>query len=238
MVVARDFLRDIPLEWIARLYLHSDEMPEFRELAPYLSRQREWLMGRLAAKDVVRTWVFRHHPTDGELVHPSTIIIRNDELGRPLVAWIAGCEARPQISISHCPRAAMAAAGEAPLGVDIAVASPVPLELWDEFTTPKEREMLAELLRAQPIESWATRVWCAKEAVGKALGIGLAGRPRDFEVTAVGAQGQVQVCHRPTGEVFDVSTDRDETMILAATVRSPQARFALRTPDVVLGPSP
>jgi phosphopantetheinyl transferase len=152
------------------------------------------------------------------LIHPATIVIRNDELGRPVVVQIAGCEGGPQISISHCAKAGMAATGELPLGVDIALASPVPLELWEEFTTADERQLLAERLRAQPAESWATRVWCAKEAVGKTLGIGLAGRPRDFEVVAV-AGNRVQVCYRPTGEVFDVATDRDEGLLLALTTR-------------------
>jgi acyl transferase domain-containing protein/phosphopantetheinyl transferase len=234
LTVARDFLRDIPMDWIARIYLHSDEMSEYRELAPFLARQREWLMGRLAAKDVVRTWVFRRDPSAGQLIHPSTIVIRPDALGRPVVVRIAGSDSLPEISISHCSRAAMAVAGEVPVGVDIALVSPAALEVWEQFTTATEAELFADRLQTEPDEEWATRLWCAKEAVGKALGTGLAGRPRDFQATDFDANGRIQICHLPTGELFSVSTERDDALVMALTERGPAAPFGTETSDFEL----
>jgi phosphopantetheinyl transferase (holo-ACP synthase) len=40
-------------------------------------------------------------------------------------------------------------------------------------------------------DEWLTRAWAAKEAVGKAEGSGLAGRPKDFAITACGPDGIV-----------------------------------------------
>ncbi len=155
-----------------------------------------------------------------------------------MVVSIAGSEARPEISISHNARGAVAAAGDVPVGVDMALASPQQLELWDSFTTPGERELFADFLRSQPEQSWATRLWCAKEAVGKALGIGLAGRPRDFQAMAAGTDGRIDVVHRPTGEAFSVSTDREGMLLVALTVCRPQARLGSPAPGAVLDPSP
>ena len=180
----------------------------------------------------------RRQDGPGELAHPATIVLENDAQGQPLVSRIAGHEAPPRISISHCGKAAAATAGDQPTGVDVAPASSSPLELWDQFTTAAEREIFAELLRGEPDEFWATRLWCAKEAVGKVLGTGLGGRPRDFEAAAAQADGTIQICHRPTGEVFTVSTSRDEAVLLAITARDPQTRFEPPRPDVVLGFAP
>ncbi len=228
MQLTRESLRDIPLDWIARLYLRADEMSEFRNLAEHRQRQREWLMGRVAAKDAARVWMARRQGGAEGLVHPTTLVVCYDAAGRPLIEPIAGQEPLPRISVSHCVKAAVAVASDLPVGVDIEPASQSPLELWEQFTTAAERELLAEYLRAQPDEYWATRLWCAKEAVGKAVGTGLGGRPRDFEAIDIGVDGRIEICHRPTGENFGVSTDRDDAMLLAFTMRSPQARLAPR----------
>jgi phosphopantetheinyl transferase len=41
------------------------------------------------------------------------------------------------------------------------------------------------LLPSQDRDEWLTRLWCAKEAVGKALGTGLSGAPRDLVATSI-----------------------------------------------------
>jgi len=232
MQLTRESLRDIPLDWVARLYLHSEEMPDYRQLAEHRHRQREWLMGRVTAKDAARVWL-RAARRPGRPPASSTFVIRYDAEGRPFVESTTGFDPLPQISISHCAKAAVAVAGDLPLGIDIEPASSSPLDLWGQFTTSSERQMFAEFFDAQPNEFWATRLWCAKEAVGKAMGTGLGGRPRDFEATAASADGRIEICHRPTGENFTVSTDRSDTLLLAVTMHRSPAQFAPRTPDFV-----
>ena len=238
MLVWRDFLRDIPVEWIARIYLHSDEMPQFRELAPYLARQREWLMGRLAAKDAVRRLAFPaasgldridSSGDDRHLQRPAR------PAGGGLDRGLRGAAGDFHLALR---RAAVAVAGDVPVGVDMALASPQLLELWDSFTTAGERELFADGLRSQPEQSWASRLWCAKEAVGKAVGTGLAGRPRDFEATAASADGRIDVVHRPTGETFNVSTDREGMLLVALTARNPLEPIAAESTAFEPGRAP
>jgi phosphopantetheinyl transferase len=58
-----------------------------------------------------------------------------------------------------------------------------------------EAEEIALLDRWPPGERglWEVRMWCAKEAVGKALGIGVEGDPRSLRVEAVDPTGVVGV---------------------------------------------
>ena len=155
--------RDIPLDWLARLYLHSEEMPDFWQLAEHRQRQREWVMGRIAAKDAARVWLARRDGSPDGLPHPSTFVVRYDSQGRPRVESTTGLEPLPLISISHCSKAAVAVAGDLPLGVDIEPPSSSPLDLWEQFTTAAERELLADFLKTEPEAFWATRLWCAKK---------------------------------------------------------------------------
>jgi phosphopantetheinyl transferase len=48
-----------------------------------------------------------------------------------------------------------------------------------------------DLLPATNRDEWVTRCWCAKEAVGKARGTGLAGNPKSLAITAI---EQERVC--------------------------------------------
>jgi phosphopantetheinyl transferase len=50
-------------------------------------------------------------------------------------------------------------------------------------------------------QAWLTRFWCAKEAVAKAEGTGLGGRPRDFVVTGVMGETLTATAHERTYRV-------------------------------------
>ena len=66
-----------------------------------------------------------------------------------------------------------------------------------------------------PGGEWVTRLWCAKEAVGKLLGIGMNGSPRAYELRAVDPDGMMQVAHRESGRVSAVRTLREHELIIA-----------------------
>lgn len=171
-------------ELIMRNSLGGAERSQYAEHAP--RGRRQWLLGRIAAKDAVRRWLW----DQGEgPVFPAELRVRNDEAGRPYVTGVHGRVLPPlDVSLAHCAEAGVAIVrprtpGPGP-GIDI------------EEVTDRTAEALAValgepellLLRRLSAESgdsealWFTRFWAAKEAVAKAEGTGFAGRPRDFTV--------------------------------------------------------
>ena len=183
---------------IMRNSLSGAERSEYERHAP--RGRRQWLLGRIAAKDAVRQWLWDH----GEgPVYPAEIRVGNDAEGRPYVTGLHGRVLPPlDVSLAHRAEAAVAlvrphAPGPGP-GIDI------------EEVTERDPETLAvafgqdelALLRArvaatgEPEALWFTRFWAAKEAVAKAEGTGFRGRPRDFAVIAADAPDRLVVSGR------------------------------------------
>ncbi|WP_435862237.1 beta-ketoacyl synthase N-terminal-like domain-containing protein [Streptomyces phaeochromogenes] len=176
---------------IMRNSLSGAERSEYERHAP--RGRRQWLLGRIAAKDAVRQWLWDH----GEgPVFPAEIRVRNDESGRPYVTGLHGRTLPPlDISLAHRAEAGVAIVRphrpEPGPGIDI------------EEVVERDTQTLAvalgedelRLLSAQCAATgesealWFTRFWAAKEAVAKAEGTGFRGRPRDFTVLAATAEG-------------------------------------------------
>jgi len=151
-------------------------------------RRREWLMGRLAAKDAVR---HRLEATRGLAAARDAIAIRPDAWGRPRVAGPAVATAGTPISVSiaHTRGVAAAVAGETSdgLGLDI--------ERTDRRRGDYERAAFSDeerrRLDAGPADrrvERALRLFCAKEAVAKAIGRGLLGSPLNLSVADCDAE--------------------------------------------------
>jgi phosphopantetheinyl transferase len=134
----------------------------------------EWLCGRIAAKDAVRRLLFEG---GRESMYPAEIEITSDEEGRPLVATSTGRDIRVSLAHKKGIAVAIAAEGQTP-GIDVEHVEP----RSDAFNAmsfhPEELAMIPE----QDRDVWLTRLWCAKEAVGKATGQGLAGNPKTLRV--------------------------------------------------------
>jgi 4'-phosphopantetheinyl transferase len=134
----------------------------------FMHRRQSYLLGRLAAKQLLQ-----FHPSCTGLPF-SNITIANRLSGVPYVVVddfeLPGC-----LSISHRDDAAAAA-----LTIDSGVAVGIDLEVVEERTpgfvsnyfTPQEA-FFCNSSSKQEIHSRVTRVWSAKEAVLKALGVGL-----------------------------------------------------------------
>jgi phosphopantetheinyl transferase len=155
--------------------LSRREREAWRGLGASAKRQREWLLGRAAAKDAVRRLVERRH---GARLCPADVEILPDERGRPRVggAWTERLGVAPTVSISHSNGVAVALAaieGHRSVGIDIESLSHSPPGFETAAFTSREREFLASLPKEMRPE-WSLRLWCSKEAAGKALGRGLA----------------------------------------------------------------
>jgi acyl transferase domain-containing protein/phosphopantetheinyl transferase len=216
--LTRDDLRGVNLDWTARLFLHEAEMPEYQALADK-GRRREFLASRVAAKDAIRLWWARRYGTE-ELPHPSQFVIAHDGSGRPYLVPGDGPE-MPQISLAHTAEGAVVIAADLPVGIDLEPATRDVRPILSQFATSAEEELVEQLTAAAPEDPAAIRLWCAKEAVAKARGTGLQGRPKDFEALTAEGDGSFLVRHGPSGERRTVHTARVGPFVVACTAPGP-----------------
>lgn len=169
---------DLRLTILAYLLLGASERPKWDEMGASTARKIEWLYGRLAAKDAVRSCL---HSRYGRKWRAADIRIETDESGKPSPQgeWRSNCGAHMDISITHTSNIIVAAAApNASLGIDI---EKTDRGISEEFAaaafTPLEQEIAAE---SGDGATTLFRFWCAKEALSKALGTGLRFGPVDL----------------------------------------------------------
>jgi phosphopantetheinyl transferase len=194
--------------------LHMEEMPAFWKLAKAPERQWQWLLGRIAAKDAIRQWLARE--TGEEMLHPAAFTIENDQRGQPLVKKTSGLQTIPNLSIAHCADRAVAIAHRDAVGIDIERIAERDARFLETIATRRERERLANFLGTEP-NGWMTRLWCAKEAVGKLWGTGVDAAPQAFEAIDVDGSGEITILHRQSGRNVLVNTREDDGFIVAYT---------------------
>ncbi|MGH3826951.1 MAG: 4'-phosphopantetheinyl transferase family protein, partial [Pseudonocardiaceae bacterium] len=193
-----------------RGYLSAGERIDYDRCSP--RARRPWLLGRIAVKDAVRRWLWDQGCGP---MFPAEVRVSHDERGRPRVAGWLGATLPPlEVSLAHCQRAGVAivrplSGPEHPgggVGIDIEEIIEPDDRTQDVALSLRERALLAEC-RAETGESaavWFTRFWTAKEAVSKAEGAGLCGRPLRFAVVeASSTELSVQV--RPEESSADCS---------------------------------
>jgi len=197
---------------LARHYLNASEMLRFSAMSAQGPHQLRWLLGRIAAKDAVRSWC----AGGSAMPHPAAFGIDNDERGQPqVVDWPAQLGPRPSLSIAHCEQQAVAMAGRHAVGIDIeAIAERDPTFL-DAISSQAERALLAPLFQNARAE-WIARLWCAKEVLGKLMGTGINQAPSNFEACAIDiGSGCLQMRHRCHDVRVQVMTVRDADFVLA-----------------------
>jgi acyl transferase domain-containing protein/phosphopantetheinyl transferase len=173
-MLLREYWSDVASrELIMRNHLGRAER-DYYEKVPLRGR-RQWLLGRIAAKDAVRTWLWAHG--SGPLF-PAEVAIGNDAQGKP---FVRGELPAIEVSLAHSADLAVAMARPAGCGIDIEeVVERAPGAVFIALGNA-ERALLGSLT---PRTFWFTRFWAAKEAAAKADGTGLDGAPRRFVVTA------------------------------------------------------
>ncbi len=212
---------------LADRILSAGERAHWMHMRGVEKRRREWLLGRCAAKEAVRGLLETH--LDLRL-SAAAIEIVPDAYGCPRVAgqWTGG--ASPAVSIAHCDGTAVALAAldaDLAVGVDVESLNRRREDYEPIAFGPAERGLLAGLpwdLRGE----WALRMWCAKEAVGKALGRGLSAGLQAFQITRVrAATGMVEVELRAAalaqypllqGKSLSVYTARESNFVFSAII--------------------
>ncbi|QDV34368.1 polyketide synthase [Tautonia plasticadhaerens] len=188
------------------------------------------LWGRIAAKEAARRlWLAEGR---GHL-YPADLTIEPDESGRPVLLPGVGPGGRdmPILSISHTEGVAVALASRDPgarVGIDVERITPRSGSFEDLAFGPGERALL-DRFDAERRPEWVARLWCAREAVAKATGLGMIDGPRGVEVTAIDpasgmmaarlGTGLASACPGLAGGGLDVGTTTREGYALAWFVR-------------------
>ena len=162
-------------ELIMRNYLAGGERDDYDRHPP--RGRRQWLLGRIAAKDAVRQLLWG----DGEGgIFPAELRVANDRYGRPYVSGAYG-RTLPEhtVSLAHRGEVGVAIARYGPCGIDVEEVKLPAESTLDAAFGASERELFDGL---GGTDVWFARFWTAKEAVAKLRGTGLKGEPRDFEV--------------------------------------------------------
>ncbi len=188
--------RPIGMKALACLTLSEAERRQFQDLKGLPARKNEWLSARVAAKDAVRVLLKSRYGID---VFPADVEIDHDERGCPFARLhiLEDSAEVPRVSLSHTDGVAVAVAGYCAegqrLGIDIERVRPFE-ESFQVAAFSGEELGLLDSVSDLPRDEWVARLWCAKEAVGKALGRGLAQGPRSATVQALDpGTGRVEV---------------------------------------------
>jgi phosphopantetheinyl transferase len=173
------------LKVLAHLTLSRREREEWMKMRAVDKRRHEWLLGRCAAKDAVRMLLEKHLHVQ---LSPADVEIVPDAYGRPRVegAWTKRLGVQQAISIAHSHGTAVALAVLNPgqlVGIDLESFEQRREGFEAVAFSPEERHML-EAVQQDLRPEWTLRMWCAKEAIAKALGRGLSPGLQAFHITA------------------------------------------------------
>jgi len=143
-------------------------------------RRKSWLLGRWSAKNLLRAVL----PGDLEL---ADIQIENEAGGAPF-AQVDGRPVSGCLTISHREDWALAAWTTLPglqIGADLEIVPAASPDFLKDYLSPAELEIAARLSERERAR-WMILCWSAKEAVLKALRIGLRADTRSVEILASG----------------------------------------------------
>jgi phosphopantetheinyl transferase (holo-ACP synthase)/acyl carrier protein len=181
------------LRVLSHLVLSRRERETWNSLPYPPARRADWLLGRVAAKEAVRELLLQQH---GLGVCSADVEIEPDDDRCPRVTghW-AGAVAPPLVSISHASGIAAAMALEPDtwhgVGLDI---EPIARAAGHFAAAAFSADEHALVDTAADRAEWQLRLWCAKEAAGKAVGLGLIQGPRFAVAEALDqASGDVRI---------------------------------------------
>ncbi|MBX9878931.1 MAG: polyketide synthase dehydratase domain-containing protein [Candidatus Obscuribacterales bacterium] len=204
------------LEWLTDYILTKSEREYFSQDNKLEKRKREWLAGRIAAKDAIRAFVAKQ----GIKLCPADIEISYNDAGQPVVSIISQASLDIKVSIAHAEGSGIAIAGTSACGIDLEPARNRGGDFIDMAFTEKEKSLFAGKSEGEKWEI-VTRIWCAKEALSKAIGQGLAGAPKTFEVSGFDASGWTTVSTANVSPVIVLTTVIDDVVIALTAYGSP-----------------
>jgi acyl transferase domain-containing protein/phosphopantetheinyl transferase/acyl carrier protein len=228
-----DFNRGDGLIWrniLAHIVLGRRERKTWTELSGAETRRTEWLLARVVGKEAIRLLLQKHCGLD---VWPADIDIKPDGYGRPIPEgpWETRIPFTPNVSLTHSRGTPLALAAVAEntlgLGIDMERIRPIEENFCEFALWPEERQLL-DSLGLHDSSEWIMRIWCAKEAVGKAIGKGLTGGPRELILQSLDSESgtmglkfarilSTEMAYL-NGKTLYAYTTRDEDVVIASAV--------------------
>jgi len=222
----------ICLRTLAHTMLNAEEREEWRALQGQPRRRIEWLFGRAALKEAVRNWV---HRQTGQLLYPTDIVVGRNDFGAPVIGgwWCETLIAAPQVSLSHTATICLAAvaAPDQPIGVDLEDIERVRHSDLIVQTLAPDELVLVEGLQGDALAERVVRLWCAKEAASKCLGVGLQGDPQAYRVVSADQGCERLTVRHEFGDVETRLVRRDHSIIALATQESRAAQELIQVEE-------
>ena len=182
-----------------------------REIQPLgRFRQRDWLVGRMAARRAVSAWMGGsgdHAEFDPQFGY--------DAAGRPV---LIGETAEPIfLSVSHKDGIGAAVAADRPIGIDLERLTAVrdPRLLMQTAFSPVEQELLLDAGWGE--SSLIAIAWSAKEAAAKSIGRKLLGHETSMAITSIDTeQRTIRLAHAQAQMDAFYELDGDYVCVVAA----------------------
>jgi 4'-phosphopantetheinyl transferase len=169
----------------AEQVMSSDEKDRAQRI-PSRKHRRRWVVSRFALRDILARYC---------AAAPHEITFRYGPNGKPEVAPDESV-GPVRFSLSHSEELAVYAIAAEPLGVDLERHRPLPVEeLASRFLSDVEAAAVAREQGEARSELFIT-CWTRKEAYLKAIGVGLSGSLRDFDVDLHPRAERALIAHR------------------------------------------
>jgi phosphopantetheinyl transferase len=175
---------EVTLTWLMD-YIFNQTEQRYCELAFKSGpRRREWLVGRLAAKQAVRALLLKLH---GINITLADIVIMQNDVGKPFASgeFVNQLGWMPLVSLSHKDGQVIAVAAHPQLGGGIGIDLENCAEREEGFERLAFTELEQESLRAVSHDAkkvMMAALWSCKEAAAKASGIGLRNNPKSIQI--------------------------------------------------------
>lgn len=172
--------QELWLNALASAVLTANERENYAQMGGVAPRRLEWLLGRTAAKEAVRRLLVGNYN-----VYESSadVTIWKDNLGKPhpLGDWETQVSTPIDLTIAHTEGLILGAAtAQGRIGLDV---ESVKRDLTEDFLrgvfTLEEQELAT---KSGDGPTAVLRFWCAKEAISKALGVGIRFAPTDLKI--------------------------------------------------------
>lgn len=149
-------------------WLHKNELTQLSRFS-LEKRHREWLGGRICAKQGLRIYL-RQQGGSHFLPKHHQCSVASEKSGRPYFSQMEGVDfSFPELSISHSKDFATAMISSSHCGIDIQYPAKNLSRVKECFITNKEEELIHETLPQLSTLAQLALIWSSKEAIKKML---------------------------------------------------------------------